>query len=382
MAANRGSSARPALRLTWDQVLAWRMRRQFVDPVGDAGAVDIASRLCGVQAQVASAAQLAVALRQRTPPVDEVRQALADRALFKTWAMRGTLHLLAVHDGPDYLALLASGRTWLKPAWQKAFITAAQLDKLTEAVIDLVDGQVLGRTELVAGVLERTGDKALADQVRSGWSAVLKPLAWQGYLCNGPSDGTGVTFTRPDTWLPTWPGLPATEEAARRTVRAYLGAYGPASLDAFSQWLSRGVTSRTTVRRWFADLGDELVSVEVEGTPAYARASDVDDLAASRPRKVVRLLPGFDQFVLGPGTGDPQVIAPHRRSAISKTAGWISPVLLVDGRVGGTWTVSGSDLSVAVFSETRSIPETKLRAEAARVGERMGQKLTLVVTVD
>jgi hypothetical protein len=371
--------ARP-VRLSWDQVLTWRLRRQFVDPVGGTSAPEVVRRLCGVQAQVASSARLAIALRQREPRADEVPAALAARTLFRTWAMRGTLHLMCVPEAASFLALLAASRTWRKPAWQRAFVGAAQLDKLTEAVSELLaGGRVLSRDELVDGVLEYTGDQGLAEHVRSGWGAVLKPLAWQGYLCSGPTEGNRVTFARPDGWLPGWPGLPTPDEAARHAIPAYLGAYGPASVEAFGQWLSRGATSKPVLRRWFTDLGSELSTVDVAGSTMYIRTADVDDLIATHPRNVVRLLPGFDQYVLGPGTGDPQIIPADRRAQVSKAAGWISPVVVVNGRVAGIWTVVGSDLSVTLFDD---VPQAKLQAEAVRVGERLGEKLRLAVIRD
>ncbi len=98
------------MRATSDQVLTWRLQRQFVDPRTDAGAGDIVSRLCGVQAQVASAAALAVALRQHDPRLDRVSAGLTDGSLVKTWAMRGTLHLLRSSEVAAYLSLIASRR--------------------------------------------------------------------------------------------------------------------------------------------------------------------------------------------------------------------------------------------------------------------------------
>ena len=64
----------------------------------------------------------------------------------------------------------------------------------------------------------------------------------------------------------------------------------------------------------FADLGPELSTVDVAGSRLYVRTVDVDELIATRRRNVVRLLPGFDQYVLGPGTGDPQIVAEDRRA--------------------------------------------------------------------
>jgi len=137
-------------KLTWDGVLAWRLGRQLLDPVSSAGTVEVVSRLCSVQAQVASAAELAVAVRQARPRTGGVRQAVEDRLLIKTWAMRGTLHVLTAEQAAALLTLLAATRSWERGAWQRAFLGAAQLRALSDAVGDALDGQVLSREELVA----------------------------------------------------------------------------------------------------------------------------------------------------------------------------------------------------------------------------------------
>jgi len=104
--------------LTWPQVLAWRLRRQLLDPPGPDGPVEIARRLAGVQAQVAGSAELAIAVRQSRPDREAVRRALwEDGTLVRTWAMRGTLHLLPAAEAGAYLSLMGSLRSWERPAW-------------------------------------------------------------------------------------------------------------------------------------------------------------------------------------------------------------------------------------------------------------------------
>lgn len=44
----------------------------------------------------------------------------------------------------------------------------------------------------------------------------------------------------------------------------------------------------------------KLATVGVDGEPAFLLAEDVGDLAGTAPTQTVRLLPGFDQYVLGP----------------------------------------------------------------------------------
>jgi hypothetical protein len=291
--------------------------------------------------------------------------------------MRGTLHLLDPEDAGAYLSLLAAARSWERSAWQRTFLDAETMDRLATVVGDLLDGKVLSREELVAGVVQRTGDAALGDKVRSGWGAVLKPLAWQGTLCSGPADGARVTFTRPDTWLAGWPPLPTVEEAATVAVSSYLGAHGPASAATFDQWLCRGTSKRTVLRAWFAQLGDRLTVVDVEGERLYARTEDVDDLVGAVPEDIVRLLPAFDQYVLGPGTSDVGIIGAHRRPYISKAAGWIAPVVVAAGKVAGTWHVTKDRLEIELFREHGDICRNVLTREFERVAPVAGADYTM-----
>ena len=369
------------MTLTWEQVLAWRLRRQLLDPRGGVDAVGVVGRLCGVQAQVASAAELAVAVRQADPAPGALAAALGERRLVKAWAMRGTLHLLPPAEAGAYLSLVAAARSWERPAWRRAFgVGPAELHAMAEAVTQALDGRVLTREELVEEIVSRTGNAGLREQLRSGWGALLKPLAWQGYLCQGPPAGNLVTFTRPDTWHPDWGGVPAPADAARTVVPAYLAAYGPATPAMFDQWLTRGSTPKQQLRGWFADPGAQLVTVEVAGQQAYARAADVDELRATRPTAGVRLLPGFDQYILGPGTGDARIIDPARRKLVSRAAGWISPVVLAGGRVVGVWELDGDTVAVTPFGEAGELPRPALRAEAAHLARCLGRTSTMAVT--
>lgn len=356
--------------LTWDQVRAWRLTRQHLDPVDGGSAVRIATRLCGIQAQVPASAALAVVVRQQRPDPSATSRALAARSLVRTWAMRGTLHLLPADRAADPLSLLASARTWEKGSWQRTFATVAQVETMAAAVSEaLADGSALTREKLVDRVLAVTGDEPMAEHLRSGWGAVLKPLAWQGLLFQGASSDNRVTFVRPDRWLPDWRGLPDPDEAAGRVIEAYLGAFGPATPASFDAWLLRGATSRPRLRGWFESLGDRLSKVEVEGESLWARTADLPSLTAATASPTVRLLPGFDQFVLGPGTADPQVVPPEHRSQVSRAAGWIAPVVVVSGRVAGTWSDEDGEVRLSLFDPGTARGRTGdlLEAEVTRI---------------
>jgi hypothetical protein len=213
--------------LTWPQVLAWRILRQFIDPLSEAGVVDVVRRLAGVQAQVTSAAELAIRTRQARPEPGAVAAALwTQRSVVKTWAMRGTLHWLAAEEVGNYLSLMAAGRSWERPSWQRVFgATPQDLEAIAAAATDAMSGGTpLTREALTAEIVARTGSKHLEDLLGSGWGTLLKPLAWWGVLCHGRSIGGRVTFVSPATWVPNWSGVPDADAAAPPVIRAYLGA--------------------------------------------------------------------------------------------------------------------------------------------------------------
>jgi hypothetical protein len=359
--------------LGWEQVLAWRLRRQFLDPIGHLGsagslsAVDVVRRLAGVQAQVASAAELAVAVRGGAR--EDVGRALwGDHSLIKTWAMRGTLHLLPADEAADYLALCAAARTWQRPSWAKTFgATPADVEAIGGAVTGaFAGGACLTREELVTAIVEETGSSRLEEVLRVGWGPILKPLAWQGLLCYGPSEGNRVTFTAPAGWVPGWAGLPAADAAAPAVIRAFLGAHGPATTQMFDAWLLRRSTPKKALTSWFAAMAGELTTVEVDGTPMYVLSEHVDELASTSPSEAVRLLGGFDQYVLGAGTDAEYLIPAEHRARVSRAAGWISAVVLYGGRVAGVWEVEDGDIRPSLWEQ---VPAAPLEAETARLAK-------------
>src|ERR687895_1869242 len=134
------------------------MQRQMLEPIGSAGVVDVVRRLCGVQAQVASNAELAVRLRRTRSQKGEVGRALADGRLVKTWAMRGALHLLTPEEGGTFLSLMAAGRSWERPAWSRYFgMTPQRIEQMRHTVRQALDGRSLTREELAAAVTAQRG---------------------------------------------------------------------------------------------------------------------------------------------------------------------------------------------------------------------------------
>jgi hypothetical protein len=325
----------------------------------------------GVQAQVMSAAELQVAVRAECSVAD-VRAALwQDKSLVKTWLMRGTLHLLPAEDLPLYTAAMRMHWMRTRDAWLKYVeMNQSEFAELIGAIGDALDGQALTRDEMIARVGKGRSQR-VREVLKSGWGGILKPVARSGLLCFGPSRGQSVTFVRPRQWLGSWQDVDP-DAALIEVARRYLRAYGPATKNDFARWW--GTWSGVGNAGW-TGLAKERVTVSIEGQRADLLAADLDRILAATHEPSVRLLPNFDPYLMGHANRD-HLFAPEYRSRVSRTAGWISAVVLVDGRVVATWThaVAKGALTVTVdpFRKLSASTLKGARASADSIAAALG----------
>jgi hypothetical protein len=372
----------PAARVRWDQVMAWRAARHHLDERVPAKAMlEVADRIAGLHAQVLSSAELTLAARVEDLEPDAIRRALwEERSLVKTWAMRGTLHLLPSAEFPLWQAARSTTRLWETGVWQRGFgVTLGELGRLNDAVAQALDGQLLTREELADRVGELTGSELLGDKLRESWGALLKPAAALGLVCFAPSKGQQVRFTRPDTWLGGWTDHDP-EQAMDEVTRRFLAASGPVTREDFARWW--GIPSPARGARLLQRLGEEVVRVEVEGAAAYALAADLPGLAEAGGRgkavgagagsRTVRLLPAFDQYVITATLHAEHLMPGPFKARVYRPQGWLSPVLVVGGRMDGVWRQEAKGRRLLVTIEPfAGPPPARVRRAAEAEAERL-----------
>jgi uncharacterized protein YcaQ len=383
MTMRRVTEPADASRVTWRQVIAWRLQRHGLTRRAQPGQwLDVPARLCGLHAQLMSSAELS--LWARVDGIDRAavsRVLWQERALVKTWAMRGTLHLLPARDFPVWQAALSGYRHMRQPSWLRAAgLTADELETLIRGVASALDGPPLTRDELAAAVAAGTGSALLGDKVRGSWGSLLKPAAYRGYLCFAPGAGGKVRFTRPDRWLGGWSSQDPTE-ALREAARRYLAVSGPVTRADLGRWWGLGPPA---AGRLLDSLGAEVTVMDVEGVPMYLLAADATTLSVTpagpappaAPSPTVRLVPAFDQYVVAATRHAEQLMPAGARERIYRNQGWLSPVLLVDGYMAGVWRHerTGSRLRVTIEPFDTLTPAARAGAEdeAERLAEWAG----------
>ena len=349
------------------------MRRHLLEPVGTESVEGVVRRLGAVPSMDESLAELAVRLRRTGSEPGELRQALADGRVVKVFAFRGSMNYLSPADGGAYLALRAAGRQWELPSWQEYYrLSAEDWPAFREAVRESLSDGPLTIAELGAAVTSRRRYRHLRPVFDDGAGTLIKPLTWQGDMCFGPPRDGKHTFQRLDR-NPHWAGIPGLDDAGRHAVTTYFRSYGPASFEGVHYWLGGGLSAgRKRVQGWLSDLADRLAEVEIEGETRHVLREDLDELRATRPTNAVRLLPGHDQWVMGPGTKDVHVTPAPLRDLVTRKA---NPVI-AGGVVSGTWTTQGDEVVVTWLGEGRR-PRKALEQGTEELATFRGRPLRL-----
>ena len=369
-------------RISAAQVNAFRLTRHHLAGPQRSNLLDVISDVCGIQAQIMASAHLSLNARLPNLTRDEIRSALNEkRTLIKTHCMRQTLHLLPSAQYATYIS--ANKKTRIKQVrnvMDRFKITDREADQLLRALMDALAETPLGQKALRTAVRPQVSKKVRAwmDKV---WG-IVRPAVVEGLVCYGPDDGNEITYVRTEDWLPKQKSIDA-ESAQRFLLRAYLRAYGPATARDFAFW--SGISMKEVAAAW-KSIEEEFAEIELEDRKAFILREDLRELRASSLEKPnLRLLANFDVFLLAHAEKSHMVHDRHYK-LIYRNQGWISPVILLDGRVVGMWSykVAGKKLAVALkpFSKLPKSLHPQIEAETERIAKFVGAGVHLPPGVD
>jgi hypothetical protein len=128
-------------------------------------------------------------------------------------------------------------------------------------------------------------------------------------------------------------------------------------------------------------LGPEVSEISLAGAQAWVLSADVKELVEAELSGSVRLLPAFDQYVIAASPHVQNLISAGHREDIFRPQGWISPVLLVDGRIDGVWSYqrNGPRLAVRIgpFVRLTRRVQSAVEVEAERLAKFFNAQLEL-----
>jgi hypothetical protein len=281
-----------------------------------------------MQAQDAPGVAFSLGLR---PGLGEhaIAAALDSREIVRTWPMRGTLHLVPSRDAKWMLALM--GDRTLGGAARRRNTIGLPDDVAYRAVDVLADAVAhapspLTRAECAA---------ALSSAGIGGENSWTYHLLWfasaLGHLAGGPPQGKEQTFVSLDAWAPEHRS-PSTDEALGLIAAAYVRGHGPVTDRELARWTGLGLgESRSGLAT-----AEGIVEVDTDAGPAWVSPAVLDrvELATTAP---TRLLPGFDEFMLGYSEGERAIDPAHHPAVVPGNNGMFRATVVDSGRVVGLW---------------------------------------------
>ena len=260
-----------------------------------------------------------------------------ERGIVRTWAMRGTLHLIAAEDVPAMLAIFAS--LHLKRGQRR--LTELGLPpelaerSTAEAAAILAEEAPLTRHELAARLRERGVPVAARGQAPIH---VVRRAALAGVLVEVGARG------REELYGPLDLGpLPDRDAALAELGRRYAAAHAPATAEDFAVW--SGLPAADVRRGW----------------------QDPESPSGEPDEGPVRLLPAFDEWLLGWASRDP--VLPQRQAPKVLRGGIIRPVAIADGRIFATWRLDRRrGVELEPFARVGRAMRAAVEAEEERLG--------------
>lgn len=323
-----------------------RLRSHGLSWLGRTGALgtpaDVVRRLLAVQAQDFPSGMWAIGSRSPGSTAASVTASFDRGEIVRTWPMRGTLHVVAAED-LGWMVRLAAPRVLSSMAGRHRQL---ELDQTSFDLARDVAERLLGgggratRDEFMAA-LEAAG---IATTGQRG-PHLVATLAMTGLVCWGPTSGSQQALVLTEEWIGRGRDL-TDDEALGEFVVRYLRGHGPATMKDFIWWSKLTVAQ---AKRGWAVAGDRILetvhgdlsywSIAEDGAGPETPDEDVEEPAdpdAGRSRRVLAL-PGFDEYLLG-YTGRDLVLPPeHFEKIVPGGNGIFLPLIVVDGRIVGTW---------------------------------------------
>src|ERR671910_1067328 len=269
--------------------------------------------------------------------------------------MRGTLHFVAAPDVRWLLALLAP-RIIARNARRYSEL---ELDERTLARSNAVladtlrGGERLDRRSLLA-ILEENGISTRGQRA----AYMLQRASLDGLICQGVVRRSNSTYTTLEEALPE-AGTMEQGEAVAELARRYFTSRGPATLQDLVWWSG---LSTADARAGLEEIKPQLIRETIEGRIYWLSRHMPEDSSST-----VYLLPGFDEYLLSYRDRSGSLDAVHAKT-LNAGGGVLSPTIVVEGRVVGTWKRRfKKDTVVITVSLFASLSEAQNRALGAAV---------------
>lgn len=332
------------------ELLAARLTAQRLSGSPADDVVAATRHLLAVQGQDPRAARLAVRARTAGGHRSDVDRALTEqRSLVITWVNRGTLHLIASEDEPLLHALTTPQ---LRTSSDRRLAQLGVSEAAARRGVRAIARALADRGPMTGKELRQVLDRAGVPTAGQALVHLLFRATLDGLIVRGPMVGAQHAFVLVADWLGERPKVDR-GRALGELARRYLVGHGPAEDRDLAKWA--GLPLRD------ARAGLNAIASELEQRPDGLVDLKRRDAAPLPPP---RLLGPFDPLLLGWSSRE---FVLKNAPEIVTTNGIIKAVVLVHGRVAGTWSVRAGRVTLNPWREHPARTVRALEREAAAV---------------
>jgi Winged helix DNA-binding domain len=348
---------------TASEALGYRLKAQHLSVGSARTPQELVGELAAVQAQDYYGALWAVGQRTGNNAM-EVASAFNTGTLIRTHLLRPTWHFVAAED-LRWLLLLTGERVqrFNGTMYRKLGLEPSHFRRANRVFErELADGKPLDRAALSAAL-----QRARIDVSDMRLVHLLMDAELTGLLCSGPRRGKQFTYMLLEERVPKAEGLDK-EAALFELARRYFRTRCPATVQDFAWWSGLSVSDG---KKATAALGKEFVEVSIDDR-AYWMPREAEPVQL--PKHLVRLLPNYDEYAIGFNDRrlfhDPSTSA----SAPTSTTGSLRHMMVIDGRVAGTWDspANAGEVMVSPFSALSSPVNLSVSREIGRYRTFLG----------
>ena len=363
------------------QLNGLRLQNQYLADFSRSSATaTVVLKLCALQSQEWSSAQLAIAARASGITQADVKRAREiERSFVLTWTLRGTLHLVSAEDLGWQLALCAdrairaTNRRYQQLGLTKA-VREAALDAITEI---LSQHEALTRAQLA--------HKLAACDIPVAGQAIhhlVRFAALRGVICFGPEKDGDLTYVLLKSWLPDFQPAPYSDDLLPQLARRYLAAYGPAASNDLAHWAG---LSASQAKAAFSSIAAECAAVAMPGGGGQILQHQLDELNKANQANetpALRFLARYDNYLLAYHQRD-FMVDPAFAKAVMPGGGLIRACVIIDGIAKANWKLekrrNRDRLVIAPFETLDRSLLPQLEDEAAALAEFLGRDIELQI---
>lgn len=312
--------------VTLSDIARLRLVSQLLERGNARSPARVASWMGAMQAQDLQMSLWAVGVRMRAGTVDSVVSALNRGTIIRTHVLRPTWHLVPARDLGWMLDLTAPQvRAGIAARHRQLGLTPRAISKSHAIIERTISGQGPATRAQLVEALESGGFSSLDNRL----AHLLMLAELDQLICSGPITDGGPTYALMSDRVKRSVRLDR-DEALEVLVSRYLNGHGPATLKDYAWWSGLAMGD---VRRSFEIVRGRFAFSRVDGAEYWHRR-DLRDTA--RGHEGAFLLPAYDEFMIAYSDRSPSIVPGRIARAISSN-GVFRPMVVVGGRVIGTW---------------------------------------------